>query len=64
MMLENPDTCLEGRGKVLGIFGDNFAYEESAGAYLEIFGAYKVVPDLDTGLTSGIDKIIVEIKEF
>ena len=64
MMLENPDTCLKGKGKVLGIFSENFADEESTRAYMGRFGAYKVIPDLDTGLTSGIDKIIEEIKEI
>ena len=64
MMLENPDTCLKGKGKVLGIFSENFADEESTRAYMERFGAYKVIPDLDTCLTSGIEKIIEEIKEI
>ena len=64
MMLENPDTCLKDKGKVLGIFSENFADEESTKAYMERFGAYKVIPALDTGLTSGIDKIIEEIKEI
>ena len=62
MMLENPDTCLKGKGKELGIFSENFADKESTRAYMERFGAYKVIPDLDTCLTSGIDKIIEEIK--
>ena len=64
MMLENPDICLKGKGKVLGIFSENFSDEESTQAYMERFGAYKVIPALDTGLTSSIDKIIEEIKEF
>ena len=64
MMLENPDTCLKGKGKMLGIFSENFADEESTHAYMERYGAYKVIPDLDTSLTSGIEKIIEEIKEI
>ena len=61
-MLENPDTCLKGKGKVLGIFSENFADEESTQAYMERYGVYKVIPDLDTCLNSGIDKIAEEIK--
>ena len=57
MMLENPDTCLIGKGKLRGIFGENFADEESTQTYMERFRTYKVIPDLDTGLISGIDKI-------